>query len=111
MSTGEFDFFLHTDALDAGDLSLECDSGGTLVNVLDRLLDRGVVIFGDLRISVADVDLLFVGVKLFVASVDTMEASRDAAAKTARDRAAQIAQGAIAQDAQNAHDGRDGRAA
>lgn len=80
---GGFDFFLHTDGLDADDLSLSGE-GGSLVNVLDRLLDRGVVIFGDVRISVADVDLLFVGVKLFLASVDTMEASRDAARERAR---------------------------
>ena len=49
-----------------------------LVDVLDRLLDRGVVVAGDLRISVADVDLLFVGLKLFLASVDTMEDARAA---------------------------------
>lgn len=50
----------------------------TLVDVLDRLLDRGVILTGDLKISVADVDLLFVGLKLVLASVDTMEDARQA---------------------------------
>jgi len=49
----------------------------TLVDVLDRLLDRGVVIWGDARISVADVDLVFVGVKLILASIDTIEDARE----------------------------------
>lgn len=49
----------------------------TLVDVLDRLLDRGVVVSGELRVSVADVDLLFVGVRLFLSSVDAIEDARD----------------------------------
>lgn len=53
------------------------DDGETLVDLLDRLLDKGVVIAGDARISVADVDLIFVGLKLFVSSVDAIEASRE----------------------------------
>ncbi|MGL5136724.1 MAG: gas vesicle protein [Beijerinckiaceae bacterium] len=48
----------------------------TLVHLLDRLLDKGVVLNGDLRISVAGVDLLFVGLKLLLASVDTAERYR-----------------------------------
>lgn len=51
----------------------------TLADVLDRLLDRGVVVFGDARISVADVDLCFLGVKIVLASIDTIEAARGAA--------------------------------
>lgn len=48
----------------------------TLVDVLDRLLDRGVVISGDIRISVADVDLCFLGLKVVLSSIDTIEAAR-----------------------------------
>lgn len=48
----------------------------TLVDVLDRLLDRGVVVFGDARISVANVDLVFVGIKLILSSIDTIEDAR-----------------------------------
>ncbi len=51
----------------------------TLVDLLDRLLDKGVVVTGDVRISIADVDLIFVGLKLFVSSVDTIEEARSAA--------------------------------
>ncbi len=39
---------------------------------IDRVLNKGAVIAGDLIISVADVDLLYVGVNLVVASVETM---------------------------------------
>lgn len=52
------------------------DDETTLVDVLDRLLDRGVVVSGELTVSVADVDLLFVGVRLFLSSVDTIEDAR-----------------------------------
>jgi gas vesicle structural protein len=51
----------------------------TLIHLLDRLLDNGVIVSGDLRISVAGVDLLFVGIKLLLASVDTAERYRLAA--------------------------------
>lgn len=50
----------------------------SLVDVLDRLLDRGVVIHGDARITVADVDLVFVGLKVVLSSIDTIEAARRA---------------------------------
>jgi gas vesicle structural protein len=45
----------------------------TLIHLLDRLLDQGVVVSGDIRISVAGVDLLYVGLKVLLASVDTAE--------------------------------------
>jgi hypothetical protein len=48
----------------------------TLLGVLDRLLDTGVVVSGDLRVSVAGVDLLFVGVKVLLASIETAERYR-----------------------------------
>ncbi|MBI4235899.1 MAG: gas vesicle protein K [Chloroflexi bacterium] len=44
----------------------------TLLDLLDRLLDKGVVVAGDLTISVAEVDLLFASVRLVVTSVDKM---------------------------------------
>ncbi|MEL6977966.1 MAG: gas vesicle protein [Pseudomonadota bacterium] len=58
--------------------SEEADDQQTLVDVLDRLLDRGVVIVGDLTISVAGVNLLFVGLKAFIASAERMEEARGA---------------------------------
>jgi hypothetical protein len=43
----------------------------TLLETLDRVLNRGVVVAGDLTISVADVDLIFVGLRLLLSSVET----------------------------------------
>jgi hypothetical protein len=45
----------------------------TLLDLLDRLLDGGVVIHGDITLAVADVDLLYVGLRAMVASVETIE--------------------------------------
>jgi hypothetical protein len=45
-------------------------SEGSLLGVIDRLLDHGVMIQGDLEVSVAGVDLLSVGLKVFLASID-----------------------------------------
>ena len=50
----------------------------TLLEVLDRVLDKGVVISGDLVISLAEVDLIYVGLKVLVSSVETMERLRGA---------------------------------
>jgi len=41
----------------------------TLVDLVDRLLSGGVVIVGDITLSVADVDLVHVGLQLLVSSV------------------------------------------
>jgi hypothetical protein len=46
------------------------------MEVLDRVLNKGVVISGDLTISVADVDLIFVGLRVILSSVETMERAR-----------------------------------
>jgi hypothetical protein len=40
------------------------------LEVLDHVLDKGVVIKGEVIISVADVDLVYVGLQLLVASPD-----------------------------------------
>ncbi|MBB4200726.1 hypothetical protein CCR94_19235 [Rhodoblastus sphagnicola] len=48
----------------------DIDESETLVDLLDRVLDVGVVIVGDLRISVANVELLYLGLKLVLGSVD-----------------------------------------
>ncbi len=48
----------------------------TLLEVLDRLLDHGVVLSGDLTISVADVDLIFLGLKVMLTSVERAERLR-----------------------------------
>lgn len=50
----------------------------TLLEILDRVLDKGVVISGDVVISVADVDLIYLGLKVLLSSVETMERLRGA---------------------------------
>jgi len=50
----------------------------TLLEILDRALDKGVVVSGDIVISVADVDLIYVGLKVLLSSVETMEKLRGA---------------------------------
>ena len=42
-----------------------------LVDLVDRLLGSGVVIAGDITLSVADVDLVYVGLRALVTSVAT----------------------------------------
>lgn len=44
----------------------------TLLELVDRLLDRGVVLSGDITISVADVDLIALGLRLLLASTERM---------------------------------------
>jgi phosphoglycolate phosphatase-like HAD superfamily hydrolase len=41
-----------------------------VLELLDRILDKGVVIIGDIRISVADIELLKIQIRLLIASVD-----------------------------------------
>ena len=50
----------------------------TLLEILDRALDKGVVVSGDIVISIADVDLIYVGLKVLLSSVETMERLRGA---------------------------------
>ena len=42
-----------------------------LVDLVDRLLGGGVVIFGDITLAVADVDLVYVGLRALISSVAT----------------------------------------
>ena len=45
-------------------------SRDTLIDVLDRVLDKGVVIAGDVTISLLDIELLTIKIRLLIASVD-----------------------------------------
>jgi len=45
----------------------------TLVELVDRVLNKGVVVTGDITLSVADVDLVYVGLRLLLASAATLE--------------------------------------
>lgn len=44
--------------------------GSTLVDVLDRILDKGLVVAGDIVIQLADIELLTIKIRLIVCSVD-----------------------------------------
>lgn len=43
-----------------------------LLETLDHLLDRGVIIAGEAVISIADVDLLYLGLNVVLANVDAV---------------------------------------
>ena len=45
----------------------------TILELLDRVLNKGVILTGDIVMSVADIDLVYLGVKLMLSSVETME--------------------------------------
>jgi len=49
----------------------------TLLELVDRVLNRGVVVSGDMTLSVADVDLVYVGLRVLLSSVATLEESRE----------------------------------
>jgi hypothetical protein len=62
------------------DVEFSDDAELSLLETLDHVLSKGLVIAGEITISVADVDLIFVGLNVFVSSVET-------ANKVLRDRA------------------------
>ncbi|HZI59748.1 MAG TPA: gas vesicle protein [Pyrinomonadaceae bacterium] len=43
----------------------------SLLETLDHVLNRGLVIAGEITISVADIDLIFIGLNVLVSSVET----------------------------------------
>jgi Gas vesicle protein len=74
--------------------SVAADREVALVDLVDRLLGGGVVIAGDITLSVADVDLVYVGLRALVTSVATAEEKDllprmgDSLGKTALDKSA-----------------------
>ncbi|MFF4269365.1 gas vesicle protein [Streptomyces sp. NPDC001536] len=46
------------------------DSSANLADILERVLDKGVVIAGDIRINLLDIELLTIKLRLIIASVD-----------------------------------------
>lgn len=41
-----------------------------LADILERVLDKGIVIAGDIKIQIADIDLLTIKIRLLISSVD-----------------------------------------
>ncbi len=52
----------------------------SLLELTDRLLNRGVVITGEAVISVAGVDLIYLGLNVVLTAVENLRASREPAA-------------------------------
>ncbi len=63
--SSSFDQMIVSEEWDSTDLSL--------LETLDHVLSRGLVIAGEITISVADIDLIFVGLNVLVSSVETAQ--------------------------------------
>ena len=48
----------------------------TLLDLVDRTVDHGVILTGDITIAVADIDLIYVGLQVLLASVERVEGLR-----------------------------------
>ncbi len=51
----------------------------TLLDLVDRILNKGVILYGDVTLSVADIDLVFLSLKVLLTSVETAEKMKRAA--------------------------------
>jgi hypothetical protein len=49
-------------------------SSASLADILERVLDKGIVIAGDIAVSLVDVELLTLKLRLLIASADTAQA-------------------------------------
>jgi hypothetical protein len=56
------------------DLTGNQHRGAGLVDVLDRVLDKGLVVAGDIKVSLAEVELLTIRIRLMICSIDKAEA-------------------------------------
>lgn len=53
-----------------------------LIDILDVVLDKGVAIKGDLILSIAGIDLVYIDLRVLIASVETLiESNKETAAK------------------------------
>jgi hypothetical protein len=55
------------------EFEIDEDEELSLLETLDHVLDRGLVIAGEVTIAVADVDLIYLGLNLLLGSVETVE--------------------------------------
>ena len=63
--SSSFDQMIVSEEWDSTDLSL--------LETLDHVLNSGLVIAGEITISVADIDLIFIGLNVLISSVETAE--------------------------------------
>ena len=57
----------------AAALSSGSSHNASLVDILDRVLDKGLVVAGDIKISLAEVELLTIRIRLLICSIDKAE--------------------------------------
>jgi hypothetical protein len=50
--------------------ALPAERGDSLADILERVLDKGIVIAGDIQINLLDIELLTIKLRLIVASID-----------------------------------------
>jgi hypothetical protein len=55
------------------ELELDGDEELSLLETLDHVLDRGLVIAGEVTIAVADIDLVYLGLNVLLGSVETVD--------------------------------------
>ncbi len=55
------------------EFELDEDEELSLLETLDHVLDRGLVIAGEVTIAVADVDLVYLGLNVLLGSVETVD--------------------------------------
>jgi hypothetical protein len=48
----------------------------TLLDLVDRAIEHGAILAGDITIAVANIDLIYVGLEVLIASVERMETLR-----------------------------------
>jgi hypothetical protein len=56
-----------------GGMQISRAQGAGLVDVLDRVLDKGLVVAGDIKVSLAEVELLTIRIRLLICSIDKAE--------------------------------------
>ena len=54
-----------------GAISMRDSERVSLCETLDRVLNKGAVVVGEVTISVADIDLIYLGLQLTISSVET----------------------------------------
>ena len=62
-----------TERLTSGSAAIVETRAVSLVEVLDRVLDKGLVVAGDIKINLANVELLTIQIRLLVCSIDKAE--------------------------------------
>jgi gas vesicle structural protein len=80
-------------------MAVERVSGGSsLIDVLDRVLDKGIVIDAWVRISLVGIDLITVEARVVVASIDTYLKYADAVGLTGLVSRPQVTEGVVEEE-------------